>query len=80
MTTTDVATYAQAIDIQTRLVQRGELLRIEHDVVEGHFCPDGTTHILCSCGRGMWRPDDQSEPAWASHVLEALRRDLAVAA
>lgn len=80
MTTTDLATYAQAIDIQTRLVRRGDLFRIEHDVVEGHFCPDGTTHILCSCGRGMWRPDDQSESAWAAHVAAELRRSLAVAA
>jgi hypothetical protein len=80
MTTPDLATYEQAVALQARLIRRGTLARIEHDVVEGHFCPDGTTHILCSCGRGMWRPDEQSEPAWAAHVLDALRRDLAVAA
>ncbi|TDS79513.1 hypothetical protein [Amnibacterium kyonggiense] len=80
MTTTAVATYADAIDIQTRLIRRGDLARIEHDVIEGHFCPDGTTHILCSCGRGMWRPDAESEPAWAAHVAAELQRTLAVAA
>lgn len=72
--------YAQVMSLQDQLICNGTLLQREHDVLEGHFCDDGTTHILCCCGRGMWRPDDQSERAYAEHVMSALRSSQALAA
>lgn len=65
--------YAQVFDLQDALVARGELdARDQHEVAYGKFLDDGTTHLECACGRGLFRPDEEAQGAFALHVADAL--------
>lgn len=69
---------AEVLDLQDRLVLRGALAVREHEVAFGKLCKDGMTLIECTCGRGMYLRDEESEQAYVLHVAEKL--GLAVAA
>ncbi len=85
MTTTNVATYEQAVALQTRLVRRALLQPTQvHEIDEADERPEyGTVWLHCTCGH--WTSfhlddADRGERLYARHVTEGLRDTLAVAA
>jgi hypothetical protein len=65
--------YEQVLDLQDLMINRGDLFAaVKHEVAFGKFLSNGETHIECTCGRGMFRPDNEAQLAYALHVADVL--------